>query len=103
MVKERRTAMATYRLTTASEAKTGSNNADIFDSYKDDDGLGETGGTDTLSGRGGDDLFLLKSEYTLVSGLIDGGEGTDTVRAYGFDLGSLTFQNVEVLSVESVE
>jgi Ca2+-binding RTX toxin-like protein len=94
--------MATYRLTTASEAKTGSNNADIFDGYKDDDGLGETGGTDTLSGRGGDDLFLLKSEYSL-GGLIDGGEGTDTVRAYGFDLGSLTFQNVEVLSVESFE
>lgn len=93
--------MATYRLTTASESRTGTNDADIFDGYKADDGLGETGGTDTLSSRGGDDVFLLGSG--LVSGVIDGGNDTDTVRAYGFDLGSLTFQNIEVLSVEAFE
>jgi Ca2+-binding RTX toxin-like protein len=95
--------MAIFRLTTASETKNGSNKADTFDGYKSDDGLGETGGTDTLRGGGGDDLFLLDSNYSLVSGLIDGGNDTDTVRAYGFDLGSLTFQNVEILSVESYE
>jgi serralysin len=95
--------MAVFRLKTASETRTGTNNADTFDGYKLDDGLGETGGTDTLSGRGGDDLFLLDSNYSLVSGLIDGGNDTDTVRAYGFDLGSLTFQNVEILSIESPE
>src|SRR5688572_5796814 len=95
--------MTIFRLTTASETRNGSNNADTFDGYKIDDGLGETGGTDTLLGRGGDDLFLLDSNYSLVSGLIDGGNDTDTVRAYGSDLGSITFQNVEVLSVESYE
>ena len=95
--------MAIYRLTTADETRTGGSNADTFDGYKTDDGFGETGGTDMLSGGGGDDLFLLDSQYSLVSGLIDGGADTDTVRAYGFDLGSLAFQNVEILSVESVE
>jgi len=92
-----------YHLTLESETLDGTNAADTFDGHKPDDGLGETGGADTLSGLGGDDLFLLNSEYSLVSGLIDGGADTDTVRAYGFDLGSLVFQNVEILSVESTE
>lgn len=95
--------MATYRLTTGADSRTGTNSADTFDGYPDDDGLGATGGNDTLFGRGGADLFLLKSEYSLVSGLIDGGSDIDTVRAYGFELGTLTFQNVEILSVESYE
>jgi Ca2+-binding RTX toxin-like protein len=95
--------MAIFRLTTASETRNGTNKADTFDGYKIDDGLGETGGTDTLSGRGGNDLFLLDSNYSLVTGVIDGGNDTDTVQAYGFDLGSLTFQNVEILSIESYE
>lgn len=95
--------MAIYRLTTASETKTGTSGADVFDGYNGDDGLGETGGTDMLSGLGGEDVFLIDTESVLVGGVIDGGADTDTVRAYGFDLGALAFQNVEMLSVESGE
>lgn len=93
--------MATYVLTTGNDVVAGGNGADTFDGYSLDNGVGATGGVDSLSGGGGADLFLFNSEYSLVSGTVDGGTGTDTVRAYGFDLGSLVFSNVEVLSIES--
>ena len=93
--------MATYVLTAGNDMVAGGNSDDIFDGYSLDDGVGATGGVDSLSGGGGTDLFILNSEYSLVSGSVDGGAGTDTVRAYGFDMGSLVFSNVEVLSIES--
>jgi serralysin len=54
------------------------------------------GGTQILTGGAGDDLFAL---YGVAApsdvGTVDGGADTDTVRAY--ELGSLSFSNVEVL------
>ena len=92
--------MATYVLTVGNDIHAGGNSNDTFDGYSLDNGVGATGGLDNLSGGGGADLFLLNSEYSLVAGSIDGGTGVDTVRAYGFDMGSLVFSNVEILSIE---
>ena len=93
--------MTTYVLTAGDDTFAGGNASDTFDGYSLDNGVGATGGVDSLSGGGGTDLFILNSEYSLVSGSIDGGTGTDTVRAYGFDMGTIAFSNVEVLSIES--
>ena len=93
--------MTTYVLTAGNDTFAGGNASDTFDGYSLDNGVGATGGVDSLSGGGGTDLFILNSEYSLVSGSIDGGTGTDTVRAYGFDMGTIAFSNVEVLSIES--
>lgn len=95
--------MATYRLTINSDVRNGTEAADTFDGYEADDGFGATGGTDTLAGRGGDDVFLINSEYSDVAGSIDGGADADTVKAYGFDLGSISFTTVETLSIEAYE
>lgn len=93
--------MADFVLTVGNDTYAGGNSNDTFDGYGGDDGFGATGGVDNLSGGGGSDLFILDSQYSLVSGSIDGGAGNDTVRAYGTDMGTLTFSNVETLSIES--
>ncbi len=95
--------MSNYPLTLGADNIIGSDAADVFDGYNDDDGAGLTGGTDLLSGLAGNDTFLVDSEYSLVNGTIDGGADMDTVIAYGFDLGSLEFQNVEVLIVNTYD
>ncbi|WP_232627912.1 calcium-binding protein [Methylobacterium sp. Leaf118] len=95
--------MATFRLTVDDEIRNGTGTGDLFDGYDSDDGFGFTGGNDTLRGLGGNDTFLLNVSTAVTRGLIDGGADTDTVVAYGFDLGQLNFQNVEILSIESGE
>ncbi len=95
--------MTTYVLTTGNDTRNGTNGADTFDGYAGDDGIGATGGTDTLNGRGGNDIFLIDRQLTSVAGTIDGGADTDTVHAYGYDLGTLTFLNVEILSIDAFE
>jgi Ca2+-binding RTX toxin-like protein len=93
--------MAAYVLTVGNDTFVGGNSNDTFDGYTLDNGVGTTGGVDELKGGGGADLFMLNSEYSLVAGSIDGEIGTDTVRTYGFDMGTLVFSNVEILSIES--
>ena len=95
--------MARYQLTTDDDTISGTDGADTFDGYAADDGLGATGGVDDLRGLGGDDLFLIQTDTVVTSGLIDGGDGNDTVSAYGFDLGQLSFTDVETLSLEAAE
>ncbi len=45
--------MSNYPLTLGADNIIGSDAADVFDGYNDDDGAGLTGGTDLLSGLAG--------------------------------------------------
>jgi Ca2+-binding RTX toxin-like protein len=86
--------MATYNLTAGNDVLTGTASADTFDGYNSDDGSGEAGGTDTLNGGAGNDVFLLNFGS---AGTINGEADTDTVRLLGWNLGTTTFSAVEVL------
>jgi Ca2+-binding RTX toxin-like protein len=80
--------MTTYLLTTGNDVLTGTAASDIFNGIPP-----RSGGTDKLNGLAGDDLFLIDG----FDGIIDGGAGTDTVRAG--DLGTAIYSNVEVLDI----
>jgi Ca2+-binding RTX toxin-like protein len=83
--------MANYNLTVGNDVLIGTEGADNF--YGVNSGV--TGGTDTLNGGGGDDSFYVGH---LAAGTVNGGSGIDTVFIYG-GLGTVTYTNVEILSV----
>jgi hypothetical protein len=80
--------MTTFTLTTSDDNFVGTDHADFF--------TGPAGGTDTLDGAGGKDIFEIGSG---AAGTVDGGKSGDTVVAMDFDLGSVTFSNVERLNL----
>jgi Ca2+-binding RTX toxin-like protein len=80
--------MATFPLTSNDDNLVGTTSKDLF--------TGPGGGTDTLSGLSGKDVFEIASG---AAGTVDGGKGNDTVVATGFDLGTMSFTNVERLDL----
>ncbi len=80
--------MANFTLSTNDDDFTGTVHGDVFS--------GPSGGIDTLDGGAGKDLFILDSDE---AGTIIGGDGLDTVRLAGFNLGTLTFEKVENLDL----
>ena len=86
--------MTTYVLTPGNDKITGTADSDTFDGRFPDN----NGGTDTLNGAGGDDLFLM--DYNDAAGKIDGGSGIDTVKGSYFY--RLTLSSVEILDVGEI-
>jgi len=80
--------MATIPLTSGDDNLTGTTTKDLF--------TGPGGGTDTLAGLSGKDVFEIAAG---AAGTVDGGKGNDTVIATGFDLGTMSFTNVERLNL----
>lgn len=94
--------MATFVLTAGNDTFVGTPNVDFFDGISTDGNPGARGGTDILSGGGGNDVFYLAPAYG-DGGSIDGGDDVDTVYFSGETLGTISFVNVENLIVQSYE
>jgi hypothetical protein len=83
------------------EEATGTANADTLTGDANSNTLIGLGGADTLSGGAGSDSFRVQSNSDVVSGeSIDGGTGTDTIKA---DSTSVTTLDLTVATLTSIE
>ena len=81
----------------ASEELVGGAGDDVLDGGAGDDVLTDAQGTNTLSGGAGDDVINLTGT-SAPQGVVDGGEGIDTLRvASDTNFSNLSVSNVEIL------
>ncbi|HEX8308136.1 MAG TPA: Calx-beta domain-containing protein, partial [Allosphingosinicella sp.] len=85
-------AVASFDFRSLNETLVGTPQADFFDLSQ--------GGDDTVSGLGGNDVFLFGGAMTSAD-KVDGGEGTDQIALQGDYSGGLTFGS-EVVSIENL-
>jgi Ca2+-binding RTX toxin-like protein len=79
----------------------GSNFNDILEGGDGDDHLEAGKGIDTLLGGAGNDKLTISEEHG--QGIIDGGEGVDTVFTSNFFIDDFSFANVETLLIDGRE